>query len=235
MKEEAGIIAKIKKLLALGQDKAAAEQERESAMRMAFSLLAKHNLDMQDVLLHGKTVEDRINFENAAFGTVWARQISQSIAKLFFCKYYSGRKVTSCKVVHHFVGKVSNATTAGLLAEWIVASVTRECNKRFGGDTVPAARAFGVGVSDRIYARVEEMMKTVDVEFSTSTALVLRSLYVTELEANMGFLEDSGVNLRLGKKANKGVRADAYADGKEYGDKVNLNPQVGGEVVKRIG
>ena len=45
------IIEKIRKLLALANGTGAADQERESALRMAHALLAKHNLSMSDTEL----------------------------------------------------------------------------------------------------------------------------------------------------------------------------------------
>jgi len=45
----AKVIDKINKLLALGNNAAAAQNERETALRQAYSLLAKHNLEMNDL------------------------------------------------------------------------------------------------------------------------------------------------------------------------------------------
>lgn len=160
------IIAKIKKLLALANDKGASEGERDNALRMAHAFLAKHNLDMQEVMAHGATVEERLDFANTAFGMLWCRSISQSVAKLFFCKYYYSQHKQSDKVNHHFVGKASNATTAALMAEYVNASIVKECRKRFKGDLTPEGRAFGVGASDRIRERVAEMAKAENIEGS---------------------------------------------------------------------
>jgi hypothetical protein len=53
------ILEKVKKLLALANDKGATEGERDNALRMAHGMLAKHNLDMSDlhrhVQHHGRT------------------------------------------------------------------------------------------------------------------------------------------------------------------------------------
>ncbi len=221
------IISKIKKLLALAMDAGATEGERDNAMRMAHGLLAKHNLDMQDVQVHGATVEERIDFANHAFGMVWCRQVSMSVAKLFFCRYYSSEGKQSDKRVHHFVGKESNATTAALMAEYINNSIVKECRKRFKGDLTPDARAFGVGAADKIRERVYEMTTSGKAEgVSESTAIVVRDIYKTELEANEAYLESRGVKLVKGRGSSKNVRRDAYNSGKEFGQGVGLNTQI---------
>lgn len=44
------ILEKVKKLLALAGNAGATEGERDNALRMAHGLLAKHNLDMADLV-----------------------------------------------------------------------------------------------------------------------------------------------------------------------------------------
>lgn len=67
------IINRIKKMLALANDAAAAEGERDNAMRMAYNLLAKHNLTMATV--EGPTNGEKRE-QNAAqfYGRPWALQ-----------------------------------------------------------------------------------------------------------------------------------------------------------------
>lgn len=223
------IIGKIKKLLALANDAGATEGERDNALRMAHGLITKHNLDMQEVLSHGATLEERLDYANTALGMLWCRSISQSVAKLFFCKYYYCQHKQSDKVNHHFVGKASNATTAAMMAEYVNASIVKECRKRFKGDLTPEARAFGVGASDRIRERVAEMAKAENIEgVSSSTAIVVRDIYKTELEANEAFLKSAGVELVTSKRRSRSVNLDAYASGKDFGNSIGLNNQVTG-------
>lgn len=46
---EEKIINRIKKMMALANDKAASDGERENALRMSYALMARHNLEMSDV------------------------------------------------------------------------------------------------------------------------------------------------------------------------------------------
>lgn len=43
------IINRVKKMMALANDPAASDGERENALRMSYAILAKYNLDMTDV------------------------------------------------------------------------------------------------------------------------------------------------------------------------------------------
>ena len=48
------ILDKVKKLLAVANNEAATEGERDNALRMAHNMLAKHNLAMADLDEHNK-------------------------------------------------------------------------------------------------------------------------------------------------------------------------------------
>jgi len=49
MSIENKVLERVKKMIALGNDAAATEAERETALRMAYNLLAKYNLSMSDL------------------------------------------------------------------------------------------------------------------------------------------------------------------------------------------
>ena len=219
------ILDKVKKLLALANDSGASEGERDNALRMAHGLLAKHNLDMTDLQQHLQ-IEDREEYMNETFGMVWCRQVSNSIAKLFFCKYYFGGKVNGTKMRHHFVGKTSNAGTAALMAEYVISSILKECRGRWKHNLAPESRSFAKGAAARINERVNEMIKEAKPEGSGSTSLVVVELYKTEADANEAFLKASGISLITKKTANTKVDITAYRAGNEFGGKIGLNNQV---------
>jgi len=219
------ILERVKKLLALANDKGASEGERDNALRMAHGMLAKHNLDMADLQQHMEQ-EGREDYCNDTFGMRWCQQISDSIAKLFFCEYYSGGKVNGTKIHHHFVGKTSNATTAALLSEYVITSILSECRKRWKHNLAPESRSFSIGASDKIWYRVQEMIKEAKPEGGNSTSLVIVELYKTEMEANEMLLKRSGTSLVTSKSKNTSVNVEAYSAGKEYGNGIGLNAQV---------
>lgn len=228
------ILDKVKKLLTLANNAGATEGERENALRMAAGLLAKHNLDMTDYHIHVQQ-EDREDHTNATFGMMWCKQVSNSIAKLFFCKYYFGKKINGTKIEHHFVGKASNAATAALMSEYVISSILSECRKRWKHNLAPESRSFSMGAARVIAERVKDMIKEAKPEGSNSTSLVVVELYKTELEANMAFLEAGGTSLIRAKVRQTGVIGSAYDAGKEHGGTIGLNAQVTKTNQLRIG
>ena len=228
------ILEKVKKLLALANNAGASEGERDNALRMAHGLLAKHNLDMADLQVHLQ-VEGREDCINATFGMTWCRQISNSIAKLFFCRYYFGKKINGTKIEHHFVGKTSNAGTAALMSEYVISSILAECRKKWKYNLAPESRSFASGAARVIAERVIDMIAEAKPEGSTSTSLVIVALYKTEIEANEAFLKKAGTSLLPGKARKSHVNVAAYNQGKEHGATIGLNVQVANRNQLKIG
>ena len=235
------ILSKIRKLMAIANDTAAGgEHERDTAMQMAYKLLAKHNLSLVDVD-SVETQEKRDRLNAVLVGTVWSKRVAMTIAELFFCKYYVGCKVNAWKCHHYFIGKESNATTAMLMSEYVITSLLKEMRRLYKEDSNAAARSFGLGAVSKLSERVREIKAAQAAEQNTDvpgTALVLASLYNTENTANDEFLKLLGVHLSKGRSGKGTVTGDAYAAGKSFGEKINLQGQVGAGVkstTKKIG
>jgi hypothetical protein len=129
--------------------------------------------------------------------------------------------------MHHFVGKESNATTAALMASFIVTAIKREASKLYGGDTTPGARAFGKGAAYKIFTRVSEMLATGEVEgLPQSTALRVVGLHKQEQEENEAFIKGSGTELRPGRSGGGSVDLAAFTKGESFGGEIGLNTQV---------
>lgn len=228
------ILDKVKKLLTLANNSAASEGERENALRMANGLLLKHNLDMADYNLHIQ-LESREDYVGATYGMNWCCRISNSIAKLFMCKYYVGKKINGTKTEHHFVGKTSNACTAQLMSEYVITSILAECRKRWKHNLAPESRSFSIGAADAIALRVKEMIKEAKPEGATSTSLTIVELYKTESEANNAFLKSSGVLLTKSASRQGSVEGGAYGEGRKHGQSIGLNSQVANRNQLRLG
>lgn len=227
---EEKMVSKIKKLLALGNDLAATEGERDNALRMAYKLMTKHNVDMARVEAFGHHVqEDRINFENGSWSWTWAKQTNLIIADLFFCKYYYSRKINGTQCIHHYVGRESNAATAAAMADYVVNSILKEGRKIYKQNTAPGTRAFAIGAMHKLHERVQEIKRQQaaqsDAE-SSGTALIIASLYQTEADANEELMP---ADLRVKKARAVKVDPFAYHAGKTFGESINLNLQVGEE------
>ena len=227
------ILTRVKKLLDLANNAGASEGERENALRMANGMLAKHNLDMADLNKHLEQ-EGREDYMNATWSMMWCRQISMQIAKLFFCKYYYGKKINGTKCEHHFVGKASNVATAALMSEYVITSILQECRKKWKHNLAPESRSFARGATVTISNRVQEIIKEAKPEGGTSTSLVIVALYVSEMEANEAFIKGQGTSLVSSKVRSSKVDLTAYNAGKEYGGKVGLNEQVANKSQLRL-
>ena len=224
------IIERVKKMMALANCSGATEGERDNALRMAYNLLAKHNLDMAQVDAHTIERDEPRESQQAKFVVYpWARSIASLVGSLFFCNYYFQRSYNGKQATHTFVGKASNSTTASYLADFVVRSVTREGARLYGSIISPEGRSFAVGVVHKLKERIAEIKATHDKQEGTSTALALVNLDKSEREANALWLKEQGVILATKVSHTKGVGdRDAYAAGRDFGGRVSLSPQVGG-------
>jgi len=221
------VIEKVQKLLALGRNDGATDGERDNALRMAHGLLAKHNLSMLEVESYGAP-EKRADLDYAGWNMPFSTTLAVSVSKLFFCQAYLGQKVNGTKQEFHFVGKVSNATTAQLMHEYLTNSILKECRKHWKHNLAPESRAFALGAASRILERVKELMETPLADAEPGTALTVVNLYKTEDAANSEFLASGGVSLVASKpKSLKAVKSSAYSAGRAYGDSVSLHGQIG--------
>lgn len=231
---EEKIVARIKKMLALANDLAASEGERDNALRMAFATMAKYNIDMArvDSFQHDRQ-EPRVDFESKGWSWMWTHQVRNVIADLFMCRYYFNNgagKINGTQCLHNFIGRESNAMTAAVMSDYVVDSILKEGRKIYKQNTAPGTRAFAIGAMHKLYERVREIKATqaaASEAESSGTALVLASLYQTEKEANDKML--AALNTKQAKARNSKVDASAYAAGKEFGAKINLSAQVGNE------
>lgn len=228
------IIDRIKKMMALANCSGAAEGERDNALRMAYNLLAKHNLSMSQVEAHNNTPAEQRESQKATFVVYpWARQIAGLVGSLFFCNYYFMRSPNGKQADHVFIGKVSNVATAQYMSEFVVKSVCREAARLYGSAIAPEARCFAIGVVRKLNERVTEIKASLVKDMQADgkakgTELALVNIDKAEKTANALWLAEQGVRLKTGTNRQKGVTdSDAYHAGKDFGARVSLSPQVG--------
>jgi hypothetical protein len=240
-RDRAWVLDRVRKLLALGRDSGATEAERESAMRMAHKLLLKYNIDQGEAEASGQKPEDRTVKHDDYYGRPWARVISMSIAKLFFCEYIYTSATKAKNTRHHFIGRESNAITACEMGRWLVESILREGKRRQRAEDESNIyfRSFATGASVAIYNRVERMIAEASrVETAEpGTALVVANAYVTEASANREVMDNIfNPEKRLkGRRGSSLIQTDGAAEGRAFGETVSLNKQVGtNPAVKQI-
>jgi hypothetical protein len=232
--EKDRILARVRKLMTLANDKAASEGERNNAIRMAHATLAKHNLTMSEAEAHGaKPEEARLPDYFVGHNHPWTRTAASGIAKLFFCEYFY-LALPKSRVKHYFVGRESNVITAKELSVFVINSIDRE-GQRFARESYTAGtgwRSFCKGAALRVYLRCEELRREAERPqpqpvASTGTALVLATVYEQEQKANLALIEQAGVELKEGKDRQTRPMLGAMEAGMQYGDKIPLHRQIG--------
>lgn len=222
------ILERVRKLLALANDDAATEGERDNALRMAHATLMKHQLTLEDLDQHERDKQDpREQLDTEGWNLVWCRDVRNAIAKLFFCQYYISGKINATKGRHTYVGRASNVATAAYMSDFVIQGILREADKRYKHRLTPEGRSFCVGVAQRLYERVRQMQKAAQVDVTASgSALVVMDMYRSEEDANTEF---AATQFKIGKaKARKAadVKWGAYSAGHEHGGTISLNQQV---------
>ena len=234
MANEERIIDRIRKMLALANDLAATEGERDNALRMAYATMAKYNIDMAKVEASGNG-EPRIDFESKGWSWAWTHGVRTIVGDLFMCKYYwrnspGSGKINGTQCMHNFIGRESNAMTAAVMSDYVVDSILKEGRKIYKQNTAPGTRSFAIGAMHRLHERVREIKRSQAVQSeaeSAGTALVLASLYKTEQDANQTVLDELETRKSKGASTNN-IDGSAYVKGREYGGKINLSAQVSG-------
>lgn len=224
------IIEKVRKILAKAHDlSGATEHEREVAMKMAHTLLVKHNLSMSDTELQE---EKRINGSFERSSGPWHRSIMGSVAELFFCNYFYVQ-VKGLKDRHVFVGLIDNVETAKEIARFVVDSVAKESLIVKKNQPAPElfAKSFCLGAAASIYARCVQMRKDQekqsDAENTTGTAMVLASFYEQEKLNNEDYIsKNMGIKLRTTSSRKSKITRDGYGVGVSFGETVPLGKQV---------
>lgn len=221
------IIDRIRKMLALANDLAATEHERDTALNMAYKTMTKYNIDMATVG-QKETQEVRDSYEYHGFSFPFAKDIAYTVADLFFCFYLSSYKINGTQMVHRFIGKESNAATAMVMTDFIIKSVMKEGRKLYKQNTSPECRSFCLGAARRLSQRVKELKaEAMNQQTNMSTALVVVSMYESELFDNEQMAKQKH-DYKIVKHRQSKVQLDAYRKGDEFGKSINLSLQVGG-------
>jgi len=236
------ILDRVMKLLALAGNNPN-EAEAAAAVAKAHEILAAHNLSMASVEAHkGKgqgTPEDMergnmahdTNFSEKYYGMIW-----KLVAELNYCKHFQDRpNPKKRQTFHNVIGRKINAIVASQMAMYLCTTMRRlaaDAAKEAGRKDFAFTNAFLHGCSDRLCARLRAMRdeerraKAEAQAQATSNALVLWS--DNEDEANAAFIQSQmGITLKNLTVRSSKVDAGGYNKGREAGDRVSLNQQVG--------
>lgn len=225
---EEKVLEKIRKLLERANDeRGSTEGERETAMRMATSLMAKYQLDMADIPQAQREKDDPLGrFDGEGWYLKWCQMIRNSVAKLFDCRYVNMGKINATRGRYCYIGRASNATTAMLMADWIVKDALREADRAGGHRLSAQGRSFGFGFAERLNARIALMRAEAaeEIKMSTGRDLVLmRTNFAAENEDWCA----KNMKLKPGKAImTRNLHEGAMNAGRAAADKVNLSKQI---------
>lgn len=234
MSDNAKIIKKIRKLITLANDAGAAENEAMTAMRQAHKLLAKHNLQLEDISDEDKNV--RSVHDSIHPGYRWARDITYAIADLYFCKivFYARKQRNHFR--YSFIGREANAVTAAEIAKYVVLTLKREAARGRRKHGSAWQTSFLHGASHRVATRCREMVKEMQVGtlqlgdgVSDSKAMVLASVYDEQHKLNDEYIELHHSTARPEKRRQIRINdTDGYWAGQASGNKVTLRHELEG-------
>jgi hypothetical protein len=217
-------------MLALSNDSAASEGERDNVMRMAHATLAKYNLSLGDTEVQE---EARIDSAIEISPHVWARTVAYGLAELYFCQYFFVKIRGTQRIKHYFVGRESNVITAQEMTVYVIKSISKEARRRTRelSENGKYERDFCKGASSAVWARCKEIRTTAEkadtATATTGTSMVLASLYWQEKDRNALVVAQKHGPLKASKGRQTSAGFDAHSAGRQLGSNINLNRQVG--------
>jgi hypothetical protein len=230
------VISKIQKLLSMANDDAiGGEHERDTAMKMALNLLAKHNLSMSDL---ETDKEEREVDTLEQYTCPWRRQVANAIAQMYFTAFFSTKINGKQKLKFNFIGLQSNCQTAKSMTEYVIKSLTKEVVKlrKELNESASFETSFFNGAAIKIVERCRKLREEAELESkgaSSGTAMVLASLYDQEKTANNKYIQDE-MNIKLTMKSSRlaNHNTSGFNAGKEFGSNLNLSKQLGSDSKK---
>ena len=227
------IIEKIRKLIALASNNPN-EAEAESAMRMATTLLARHNLDLSEVATtsHNPPVSEHRTPTTKSAADQWVSILAHGVAPLYFSKVY----LTTVLDEHFicYVGRPHNTLVAAEMVAYLQETITKLSFSALAAamfSTRPPKndqiflRSFREGATSRIFHRIADMIKERDAApIVSSTGTTLPALASTELALVDDYLEKK--SLRKGRTSKRKSDNSAYWQGDKAGAAIGLHNQL---------
>ena len=218
--ETAKVIARIRKMLAMANDKANVNESAVAAS-MAEKLMRKYQLDMMDIMppeqLYGaKDINSEYQWTGGK-AAPWMEWVAVSVARLNECEVkYDGYKMA---MGFQFVGVGPDPTVAAEIYKYLVGEINRLAKNVQGR---AAINSFKKGAGHEVSQRVRELARQRKADFeskSTGTALVIHKA---------ALIAQSHGEFQYGKsKKATASDWDAYYQGRRAGAGINLQDQVG--------
>lgn len=234
-KRKSELESKIRALLALSAaGSGATEDEAILAAEKAAELMEKYNIeelgDVEVEKLDPATYEKYDHYHRDP----WRRAILYACCKLNFCEMVKSNATvlnktgTGTKGIWRFtiIGTDVNRSVSKMLFEYIEASV------KHGSKSAGHAESFKIGASDRISARLWEMVRAREAPIETKSGL---PAVVSHHDLQNSLLKaELFPKLRYAKPSNQKINSDDYFNGRKFGDKLALTPLQAAQAGKRL-
>lgn len=208
------VVEKIKKLLALTDS--ANEHEAKIAMLMAQKLMARHNLDIKDVVAKDK--ENVCEIYAGTYGKrTWRRILAKVISKNFRCEHFYNNRGNKGFIVV-FVGLLDDIKIAKSIYEFAISVIEKNQKRVYkelrmvGFETKGVKKSYAIGFVYGLDDSFEEQKDEMPEEY----ALVLQiPEVVIDFMENKEFDGSTPeVNLEI---ENRLAMGQGYEDGIEFG------------------
>lgn len=191
------IIDKIRKLFVLANNAGAADNEAETAMRMANKMLEMHNLEMTDL----ETSEAvGMKFESGDTSP-WVRIVYSAVCEVYGCDYF----YNPSDKMHFIVGVEADRVTASIVIQYLLADI-RKAGK---GDRVSFKNGAALELAKTCQRVLSERVQ--DNQY-TGTGIALVEVYATKIEKAR---EHINANLTLTHSKRKPINTSQR--GREFG------------------
>jgi len=225
--ENASIITKVQKLLALAKSDNA--HEAANAARMANDLLDKHRLSMADVESADSDADPMSVWPQVVYSTLriveWKMYMCCTIAGFYGCAAVSsiskqnGRRRTSVVIV----GRRSDCEIAAYMIDYLTRECERLCKLEAYGRGHSYSQSYCMGFVLGVH---EQLRRSREALHATSEALVKLD---NRHEESQAYLAKICPDLKKAKDSKAQYRADGYEHGKQRGETIQLRAGLSGQ------
>ncbi len=236
---------KIAKLLRLGMDSSASQGEIDNAMRMAASLMAKHQLTRDDIDLSAVDPVEKMKmgrfyaFFKGDKSTVWEDELSAFVSRFVgTVKYYTAKDIPLRRdgiqlvdaagrprtgQIVAFYGPVDDCECAYKLFEELRDAISTMAILRYADFANDDGRMYCFGFVNGLEEQLKDAIENLCTTDSTTTSLILRNqqtAIIIKEKALAWLSETHGITLKKtrGRKirGSASAHAEGLRDGRSY-------------------
>jgi len=219
------LIKKIRALLAKTVENGCTEEEALKAAEKAAELMAKYDLEMDEISVEEAGIDERVFPLDPALERHFIN-VCKAISELCGVRTWSELNIAGTRERQKFFGLPHDVEVAGYLAEICERAMKRELEvlRRECAFYTPHKRSrkidsFFEGMSERLQKRIRELAWA----RSKATGFALVPVKDAVIEAEM---QKRGIELRKSRLGYRDLDPHSYKSGLIAGDKVTLNPGV---------